>query len=608
MFLATTALTEFWDTSDEILLLGPWCLRYDRKTEWESLRYSVLPSPWKDPRAVQEAEDYCGKVIDSLVADLAVRLNQVHGVAYSQRYWRIILGPWLLHYVHCLYDRYISLRHAWKLYGRLKTVVLNPSSYKTPVDTMDFATLTYVESADLFNLQLYSQVLKALGLNSIIGKAVCPSPERQGGAADPTGEVAAVRSLIRLAREVAKRALIRAVKPRVMLGGVDLDRRDLFRLLRRMAFRGWAVPLPQTIRCEVKDRDEAMRSHLGDIPTTDEFTSVVIRTLPVSFPLVYLEGYADFRKACLKMWPCPPSVLVSSDWHYDEVFKFLAAEFGERGSRLVSVQHGGGYGTSKVLPQERHELSITDRFLSFGWSDGQRNRIVRSVPHPRFLSLAAQDGRYGGTPKNILLITTSHPRYPLRFESHPVGQFDAVLEWRRRFIQTLLPLHRAQLLVRLHSQDFGWCQKPRLVEICGSLRFCSTHGSILKLLGEIRLIVIEYYGTTYLEMLAANVPTVLFWDPQHWEVRDEAAPYFEDLRKVGILWDSPEAAAAKVAEIYDDPSAWWQSEAVQEVRQRFVDRYALAHEDWVDCWVKVLREEMALARGDGRSIVQESAW
>ena len=80
------------------------------------------------------------------------------------------------------------------------------------------------------------------------------------------------------------------------------------------------------------------------------------------------------------------------------------------------------------------------------------------------------------------------------------------------------------------------------------------------------------------------------------EVRDEATPYFEDLRKVGILWDSPEAAAKKVTEIYDDPWSWWGSEAVQEVRKRFVDRYALARENWVDCWVKALEEEVALAK------------
>lgn len=111
--------------------------------------------------------------------------------------------------------------------------------------------------------------------------------------------------------------------------------------------------------------------------------------------------------------------------------------------------------------------------------------------------------------------------------------------------------------------------------------------------------VTDHPGTSFLEGLVANVPVVAFWDPERWEVRDEAAPYFEELRRVGILWDLPEAAATKVAEVYDNPSAWWESETVQAVRRRFVDRYALAREDWVECWVKALKEEITLARTDG---------
>ncbi len=59
---------------------------------------------------------------------------------------------------------------------------------------------------------------------------------------------------------------------------------------------------------------------------------------------------------------------------------------------------------------------------------------------------------------------------------------------------------------------------------------------------------------------------------------------------------SPEEAAANVVAMYDDPWRWWESEEVREVRRTFVDRYALGREDWVDCWIKILREEMALNR------------
>ena len=112
MFLATTALAEFWDTNDEIVFLGPWCLRYDRREDWEGLKYSVLQSPWTDQHQIRQAEAYCNDVIDHLLSELIPLLNQVHDTQHSHRYWRIILGPWLLYYVHALYDRYVHLKEA----------------------------------------------------------------------------------------------------------------------------------------------------------------------------------------------------------------------------------------------------------------------------------------------------------------------------------------------------------------------------------------------------------------------------------------------------------------------------------------------------------------
>lgn len=118
-----------------------------------------------------------------------------------------------------------------------------------------------------------------------------------------------------------------------------------------------------------------------------------------------------------------------------------------------------------------------------------------------------------------------------------------------------------------------------------------------QLLGQTRIAMIDYCGGPLLEALAANVATVLFWDPKRWEMREEAQPYFEDLRKVGILWDSPEAAAAKLTEIYDNIEVWWRSEAVQEARRRFAERYALTRTDWVEWWGQALKKEVSLAAG-----------
>jgi putative transferase (TIGR04331 family) len=79
--------------------------------------------------------------------------------------------------------------------------------------------------------------------------------------------------------------------------------------------------------------------------------------------------------------------------------------------------------------------------------------------------------------------------------------------------------------------------------------------------------------------MAQNFPTIIFWDPKQWEVRDSALSYFQLLESVGIFHESPESAAGQRLAVWHDVEGWWQSEAVQSVRRTFCDRYAKTPED-----------------------------
>src|SRR2546425_11858441 len=94
---------------------------------------------------------------------------------------------------------------------------------------------------------------------------------------------------------------------------------------------------------------------------------------------------------------------------------------------------------------------------------------------------------------------------------------------------------------------------------------------------------------------SADVPTILFWDPSRWEVRDEAEDAFGGLRTAGILWDSPEAAARALETVYGDPPAWWRRGDVQAARRKLVERYALAQGNGAASWSGVLDEQGAVA-------------
>lgn len=598
MFLATTALSEFWDKDQEVLFLGPWCCLYDHRADWEGLKYRVLPNPWDDRKRFYEAYEYLQGCYERVLNSLTDYLNGVHQVPFSKRYWRVLLGAWLLDYLHAVYDRYVHLADAFSLYPGLQTVLLDPQCYRVPLDTLEYARLA---ERDPYNLQLFSQLLQGMGY-------VFQTRSLQNGWTTLENRALASRWLGKV-KDAARRALMLLSETLVFTqkarSGAALcfmycDLAQTWALAWRTRFRGLPYELKRewTVSLQGPVFDD-YRHGLAALPATDEFERVFMRLLSQNFPSLYLENYARGREEALQMARTMPAVIVSSVGWYSasEPFKFLSAEASERGSRLVAVQHGTAYyGMSRHHACEWYETSVGDAFIVWGWAE-QEGDAFRNLPSPKLASLLPKRSKRRGSRQaaTILFVATGYPLYLQRFQSVPTGQqWTSYVAWESRFLEAVPEKLRSAILFRPYMQDFGLALRQRFLQKFAEIRWESGL-PFYQRLKRSDLVVIDHPGTSALEALVANVPTVLFWDQRYWEMRQAAEPYLAALRQAGILWHAPEEAGGKVAAVYDDPWAWWGSDAVQEVRQRFVDRYALARQDWLECWVKALDEEVALS-------------
>lgn len=585
MFLATTALTEFWGDQQDLQFLGRWCLRHDRRGDWARVRGRVLEDPWADRRLVAEAFRYCTEVFEHALTELTEYLNGVHGVEHSSRYWRVLLGPWLLDYMQILYDRYVHILAALERDPALKTLCLEPKCFVTPRHYGDFVSW-YVE--DPYNLQLYSQVIGLMGKDmptQTWSVAVAPVFVRGTSRVSATG-LPVKRLVNSLAAHFASQAVI---------ANMSIGAGSLWEIIREGRFRVWPVaadpPEPEDMRVT-----PALRAGLSSLKARDEFERILMRSLAVNLPTLYLEGYKEFRRRCLKGWRRVPRVVMSENgWYTNESFKFRAAEWAEGGARLLGMQHGGGYGTSAMVPQEWHERAITDKLFVWGWAGSEPNERLANLPHPRLCRFAESARRPGSYGEGLLLIANAYLRFPYRFHAAPIGdQVEQYLDDRIMFLNGLSGSAQNQAAVRLYPTDYGWADKQRLVESCANLRFDDVSVSCERRLASCRLAVFDHPGTTYLEALVQNVPTALFWRPSFWEERESARPFFAELRKPLILHDDPKAASAHASTVYEDPWRWWGSEEVQAARRRFVERFAYARADWVKLWTEALRSEASV--------------
>jgi putative transferase (TIGR04331 family) len=154
------------------------------------------------------------------------------------------------------------------------------------------------------------------------------------------------------------------------------------------------------------------------------------------------------------------------------------------------------------------------------------------------------------------------------------GQYLNYIDDQITFIKNLKDDIQLDLNVRLYFKDYGWDLEKRLKYKFPKIKLSSPSKSIKSQISECKLFISTYNASTYLETLFYNVPTILYFNLNHWEISDEAIHDFELLNSVGIFHTCPIEASKFLNEIYDNIEKWWNSENVQEAVNKFFNKYS----------------------------------
>lgn len=580
LFLITTADMRFWKTDCPILFLGEWCKHFAQKAVWEKLTYEVLPYHWDDRKKMYQDYLYLNQLYEQKLVQLSACLNKLHGVNHSIRYWRIIIGPWLFYFVQMLFDRYQSIfsaveskRVANTLIGKYKLEDWIPR---------DFSIVPRLFVGDAYNQFIYSRIIESL--NSIpyeTLKITERAEELTPQAAETCQPAFSVGRLLKQCFKAALRGIGNQFS-QISLIDTPLSPKEL--LMLQVSLGKVPQLLPEKIVFPTSEINWPMRKAIQFSPSENKFEQFLNKIIAEQLPALYIEGYEKAKQISLSAFPKKPKVIFTTvAYHLDEAFKFWAAHQIECGAKLAGIQHGGHYGTGLWSSIDDHEIQIYDRFYTWGWqSDVYKN--TRPLPSAKLSKIKQclrpqKNGR-------LLMALMTLPQYSYVMYSVCVaasGTLDYFND-QYRLARALSKGNQKSLLVRLSPKDRSWSQKERWRDECPNIECYFGNSSFYEQLNKSRLFIGTYNATTYLETMAANFPTILFWNPEHWELRPAARPYFAKLRQAGILHDTPEAAAAKVNEIADDPTSWWQQAEVQTAKDQFCQQFARTSDDWLGEW------------------------
>ena len=545
--------------SGELALGGWWC-RHDAPD------LVVLPNPWDDRSAIADHDAYCWALSELVLDRLAPALGK------GRVYLDLLLRPLLLLVLAAAIDRRLYCLALARLRPELPVAGGDP----LPVpDTMGAAI--GLLRGDAGNRALGSELARRMGLTveRREQRPAVPSGER------PLTSSLAGRALIALglAGDAALRASLSLRRGRrvVLLRSPGIARLDQLRLSARVPGLKIVSTMPQP----VTSGRGGSRDELAALFHGDERTTSLAAAACLLLPRTAIEDHSRLAEQSAAAYGPPSPVLVGNYAAHDVENDFLG-RCAEAGAPLAFTQHGGTYLQARVNTQERLECRPGSTFVSWG-ADGEG---ILPLASPRLERL--RDSHRGGT--RVLVLEWMLPPEPfvLRFASTPLGnqgyrQNEALAE----FVRSVGRTREHLFLKRFPAFLEGAFRDPLLASL--PFRPPATQRTAVKLMARSRLAVIPYPDTGLIEAMVIGVPTVMFWDPEMWEMRADAQAPFDALREAGVLFEDPHAAAAQVDSVYERAGEWWATAEVRAARSAFLDRFARPG-DWLADWSRLLRE------------------
>lgn len=564
-YLVTTSIEATWpNTTELITFLGKWCHRYKRKEFWLNRNFEIEPYHWDDRIKLYEDYIYLEKLYEELLIELTKKLNEIHNVNYSLRYWRILVGPWLGYFIQILFDRWSMLNGALKKYEDIKIFVIDrKKEVYIPNSMLEFESFY---TLDDWNEHIYSQILSWMRVDT---EAVSiDSLQKVNDNNISNTNISIKRSFLKLANFLTKK-ISKDNEYFFISTYLGIREEVILQLMLGQLPKFWNSP-----EVEKSKVDMSMRNWtLGDSKKEALFSLMVRSFIAKHIPIVYLEGYSKLIGVTKKLpWPKNPKLIfTSSSYSADDVFKAWAAGKVELGSPFIIGQHGGNDGVALWSFTENHQISISDYLISWGWSLPAYEKVI-PIGNLKIFNkkiVPKVDGY-------ALMLEMALPQYSYHMYSIPVsaGQWEEYFRDQIQFVRCLSEKIRSNLLIRLFPHDFQCAQVDRWRDSLLKVNLNNSDISMEELMKGAKICIGTYNATTYLETMSLNFPTIIFWNPKYWELRGEAQPYFDSLKLAGILHETPESAANKLKEIWSDIPRWWNSELVQKARSEFCNQYA----------------------------------
>jgi putative transferase (TIGR04331 family) len=574
--LITTSLEQTWfkSSSYQRTYLTEACRLFSRKDEWEKFEGIILAHHWNDRNKFKKDADYLQEFYLKVLEILTENLNKLNNTNKPVDYWRIVIGPWLIHYMSILFDRWETIRIAYQNNNNFVTASI-PKNHEHII-AEDFEGFMKIMQTDEWNFQVYYGIINYgyskntvyLNLDEFnFNNLTDPSPIN-------------IRSTLKnICKQFINESLnFLNLKSKIFIYSGYFKPLNLSKLFLRLG----QIP---TQYIKVFDysfkakHDFSYRKTYAYTHRSLDFENYFLLKVIQDIPIVYLEAFKEVQYFVEKI-PFKPKKILTANAHWGlDIFKFWLGLQKVKGSKILISSHGGSF--PALFDFRYHEEAIADCYIS--WFKSLNIKHIQLPPNKLCgFSIEKKIGVF------CSLIGFESPRYVCSATASPMP--NNVIDCFNQtiiFCEALNIEIQDKLKIRPYP-NMGLETKLRYIDRLGSTKVNDSE-SFYDLIENSKLIVCTYPQTTFSEAMASGKPVILIYFPNYFELVEEASDLIDILMDANIVFTDVKKAATHINKVWSNLDNWWRSIEVLNARNKFHEMALNQDKNWLTKWVYFLK-------------------
>ncbi len=566
--LVTSALPSTWKDQEFMIFLGDWCQKNNNFSSLDKNKYQIFKYHWDDRSKLKKDYEYINLLEEKVSTELTKFLNSYHQKNLSSRYWKILLGPWLITFLQIIFERYSNLKFFFEQNknDEIETVILKKQDHQE-FTSNNFEEFSRYVLTDTWNYFLYVDLINFDKFEFPIKKSFLNFVDEENYKAYLNLNYSKKNNFLSFFSSIFEKII---GSQDVLISESYLGKfQELFLSLKLKSIPRYSQGI-KSFGTNIDNINRAKNLSFAADNVFEEFIkSNIIKFVPKSF----MEDFDLINKHMNKMhWPKEPKVIFTSHFMQKTFQSRYVAECVEKNNtKLIIGQHGGVYGQYLFSSMEDYELKICNKFLSWGWENSKNKKII-----PFGIIKNIQKLEHNKKNKDLLMILRSQTKYTHRINSYTGTNqikkyFNENIEFCKKLDREIV---KNDLVLRFHARKFGWNEDKIFQNALGKIRVDLGYNKIFDLITKSKLVLQTYIGTGYLETLAYNIPTVIYANTNECLLDKQTVEDLKELKRKNIFFDDKEQAAKFINQVWKDVPLWWFDKSTQEARENFCLKYS----------------------------------